>query len=84
MVAGSDNPAGARLFIRFMMGDADGQSGCYTVFDKLGHWSIRNDVEYKKSGISYEEVNLTAPNYEQIYANYPNVKAYWNLWNGTR
>ena len=84
IVTGCDNPAGARLFIRFMMGDADGQSGCYTVFDKLGHWSIRDDVEYKKSGITYEEVNLTAPNYEQIYANYPNVKAYWNLWNSTR
>ncbi len=84
VVSNCDNPAGARLFIRFMMGDADGQSGCYTVFDKLGHWSVRDDVVYKKSGIAYEDVNLTAPNYNEIYANYPNVKAYWNLWNSTR
>ncbi|MBR0508470.1 MAG: extracellular solute-binding protein [Clostridia bacterium] len=84
VVSNCDNPAGARLFIRFLMGDADGQSGCYTVFDKLGHWSVRDDVVYNKSGIAYEEVNLTAPNYNEIYANYPNVKAYWNLWNSTR
>ena len=84
VVSGCDNPAGARLFIKFLMGGDDGLSGCYTVFDKLGHWSVRDDVEYKKSGITYEEVNLTAPDYENIYKNYPNVKAYWNLWNSTR
>lgn len=84
VVSNCDNPAGARLYIRFLMGDTDGQSGCYTVFDKLGHWSVRDDIEYKKSGIAYEDVNLTAPNYNEIYANYPNVKAYWNLWNSTR
>jgi iron(III) transport system substrate-binding protein len=84
VVSGCDNPAGARLYIKFLMGGDDGKSGCYTVFDKLGHWSVRDDVEYTKSGITYEEVNLTAPNFAQIYANYPNVKAYWNLWNSTR
>ena len=84
VVSGCDNPAGARLFIKFMMGGDDGQSGCYTVFDKLGHWSVRDDVVYKKSGITYEEVNLTSPNYADIYKNYPNVKAYWTLWNSTR
>ena len=84
VVSGCDNPAGARLFIRFMMGDTDGVSGCYQTFDKLGHWSVRDDVTYEKSGITYEEVNLTAPNFAEIYANYPNVKAYWSLWNSTR
>lgn len=84
VVTGCDNPAGARLFIQFMMGGADGQSGCYTVFDKLGHWSVRDDVEYKKAGITYAEANLIAPDYAGIYQNYPNVKAYWTLWNSTR
>ena len=84
VVGGCDNPAGARLYIRFLMGDTDGVSGCYQTFDKLGHWSVRDDVTYEKSGIAYEDVNLTAPDYEKIYANYPNVKAYWSLWNSTR
>ena len=84
VVGGCDNPAGARLYIRFLMGDTDGVSGCYQTFDKLGHWSVRDDVTYEKSGVAYEDVNLTAPDYEKIYANYPNVKAYWSLWNSTR
>lgn len=84
VVSGCDNPAGARLFIKYMMGGEDGKSGCYNVFDKLGHWSVRDDVLYQKSGISYEEVNLRTPDYSEIYRNYPNVKAYWNLWNSTR
>ena len=84
VVSGCDNPAGARLFIRYMMGDTDGVSGCYQNFDKLGHWSVRDDVTYEKSGIAYEDVNLTTPNFAEIYANYPNVKAYWSLWNSTR
>ncbi len=84
VVSGCDNPAGARLFINFMMGGADGKSGCYKVFDKLGHWSVRDDVVYEKSGIKFEDVGLTAPNYELVYANYPNVKTYWSLWNSTR
>lgn len=84
VVTGCDNPAGARLFINFMMGGSDGQSGCYQVFDKLGHWSVRDDVTYQKSGIAFEDVGLTAPDYKQVYANYPNVKTYWNLWNSTR
>ncbi|MBR0082257.1 MAG: hypothetical protein IJP98_05925 [Clostridia bacterium] len=84
VVNGCDNPAGARLFINYMMGGDDGQSGCYTTFDKLGHWSVRDDVVYEKSGIGFEDVGLKAPDYEQVYANYPNVKAYWTLWANMR
>ena len=84
VVSNCDNPAGARLFIRYMMGDTDGVSGCYQVFDKLGHWSVRDDVVYEKSGIAYEDVNLTVPDFAKIYANYPNVKAYYSLWSTTR
>ena len=84
VVNGCDNPAGARLFINYMMGGVDGQSGCYQTFDKLGHWSVRSDIVYEKSGIEFEDVGLKAPDYEQVYANYPNVKAYWTLWANMR
>ena len=52
---------------------------------------IREGCMHGKEGSSVlclhgagNEVNLTAPDYENIYKNYPNVKAYWNLWNSTR
>ena len=80
VVEGCDNPAAARLYISFCMGGDDGQSGCYAAFDKVGSWSIRDDVTYTKAAKTAEEVNLTSPDFEEIYNNYPNVKAYWTYW----
>ena len=80
LVSGSDNPAGSRLFIQYCMGGADGNSGCYTAFDKRGSWSIRDDVVYKKNTQTMEEVRLTEPDFDKIYETYPNVKAYWIYW----
>ncbi len=79
-VEGSNNPYGARLFIQFCLGGADGQTGCYTVFDKRGAWSVRDDVVYTKSDMSVEEVNLTTPDFARVYETYPNVKSYWTYW----
>lgn len=80
IVTGCDNPAGARLLISFMMGGDDGKSGCYQTFDKLGHWSTRSDVVYENSGMPFDALGLTSPDIDEIYAVYPNVKAYWTLW----
>ncbi|MCQ2443512.1 MAG: extracellular solute-binding protein [Oscillospiraceae bacterium] len=80
VVEGCDNPAAARLYINFCMGGDDGQSGCYTAFDKVGSWSVRDDVSYTKAARTAEEVILTSPDFEEIYNNYPNVKAYWTYW----
>ena len=77
---GCDNPAAARLFVMFSMGGDDGQSGCYTVYDKRGAWSVRDDVEYLKSEKTAEEVKLCAPDFSKIYETYPNVKLYWTYW----
>lgn len=75
-----DNPAGARLYINYIMGGDDGQSGCYKTFDKLGHWSVRDDVVFEKAGIEAEEVGLKAPDMKQIYSYFVSVQSYWDLW----
>ncbi len=80
VASGCDNPAGARLFINYIMGGDDGQSGCYQTFDKLGHWSVRDDVVYEKSGIEYDAVGLKAPDFEQIYTYYVSIQSYWDVW----
>ncbi len=79
-----DNPAGARLYINYIMGGDDGQSGCYQTFDKLGHWSVRDDVEYTKSGVEADEVGLKAPDMKQIYSYFVSVQSYWDLWSSWR
>ena len=80
LVNGSDNPAGSRLYIMYCMGGEDGQSGCYTAFDKRGSWSVRDDVTYVKNGFTVEQVHLTEPDFDRIYAMYPNVTAYFKYW----
>ena len=80
VASGCDNPAGARLYISYILGGEDGQSGCYTTFDKLGHWSVRDDVVYEKAGIEYEEVGLKAPAFDKIFDYYSSVGSYWGLW----
>ena len=39
------HPAAARLFIRWITGGADGESGGLKPFSKEGNWPVRNDVE---------------------------------------
>ena len=75
-----DNPAGARLFILYMLGGDDGQSGCMAAFNAIGKWSIRDDFVFDKTPYTAEEVNLKNPDFEDIYSFYPDVKAYWIYW----
>jgi len=75
-----DNPAGARLFILFMLGGDDGESGCMSAFNTIGKWSIRNDYVFDKTPYTIGEVNLKNPDFEDIYSYYPDVKAYWIYW----
>lgn len=84
VVKGSDNPAGARLFILYELGGDDGESGCLSVFNTIGKWSIRDDIVFDKTPYTDEEVNLKSPDFEDIYGQYPNVKAYWIYWQNMR
>ena len=75
-----DNPAGARLFILYMLGGDDGQSGCLAAFNSIGKWSIRDDFVFDKTPYTADEVILKNPDFEDIYGYYPDVKAYWIYW----
>jgi hypothetical protein len=80
----SDNPAGARLFINYLLGGSDGNSGCYTTFDKRGHWSVRDDVIYKESGVELSSVGLKAPDFAEVYDYYMSIQSYWDTWTDWR
>lgn len=75
-----DNPAGARLFILFVLGGDDGQSGCLYAFNRVGKWSPRDDFIFDQTPYSIDEVNLKVPDFEDIYSFYPDIKAYWLYW----
>ena len=77
---GTNSPAGARLFIRYVTGGADGKSEGMKPFKKEGNWPIRDDVEDKKNPAKLTELGARANDLSAIYDIYPDVQDMWTYW----
>lgn len=80
VVSGCDSPAGARLFIRYITGGADGESGGLKPFTKVGNWPLRDDFEDKKNPAKLDELGARANDLVSIYNIYPDVQDMWMYW----
>ena len=80
VVSGCNSPAGARLFIRYITGGADGQSGGLKPFTKVGNWPLRDDFEDKKNPAKLDELGARANDLVSIYEIYPDVQDMWMYW----
>ena len=79
-VKGCNSPAGARLFIRYVTGGADGESGGFKPFVKTGNWPLRDDVENDKNPVSLHDLGARANDLDAIYSIYPDVQDMWTYW----
>ena len=77
---GTNSPAGARLFIRYVTGGADGKSEGMKPFKKEGNWPIRDDVEDKKNPAELTELGTRANDLSAIYDIYLDVQEMWTYW----
>lgn len=77
---GTNSPAGARLFIRYVTGGADGNSEGMKPFKKEGNWPIRDDVEDKKNPAELTELGARANDLSAIYDIYLDVQEMWTYW----
>ena len=80
LVEGCAHPAGARLFIRFITGGADGKSGGLKPFSKEGNWPVRSDVECDWNPATLEECGAIESNLEAIYNEYIHTQNMWTYW----
>lgn len=80
VVEGSDAPAGARLFIRYITGGTDGKSGGLKPFSKEGNWTVRDDVESDWNPLSLEECGAIESDLEAIYNVYLDTQDMWIYW----
>ena len=80
VVNNCSHPAGARLFIRFVTGGADGDSGGFKPFQKEGNWPVRDDIKDKKNDMTLEELNAMEPDLAGIYNMYLDAQDLWNYW----
>ena len=79
-VKGCDSPAGARLFIRYVTGGADGESGGFKPFTKTGNWPLRDDVPNDKNPVSLPDLGARANDVDGIYSIFPDVQDMWTFW----
>ena len=80
LVNNCKHPAGARLFIRFVTGGADGNSGGFKPFQKEGNWPVRDDVKDKKNDMTLKELNAMEPDLKSIYDLFLDAQDMWNYW----
>ena len=76
----TNSPAGARLFIRYVTGGADGKSEGMKPFKKEGNWPVRDDVEDKKNPAQLTELGARANDLSAIYDIYLDVQEMWTYW----
>ena len=77
---GTNSPAGARLFIRYVTGGADGKSGGMKPIKKEGIGPVRDGVEDKKTPAQLTELGARANDLSAIYDIYLDVQEMWTYW----
>ena len=72
----SDNIASAKLFIRFIYGESNGNTAGYKPFNTAGTWSARTDIP-DGSEVPLEEVDLFVPDQERLIENRKFLEEFW-------
>ena len=80
VASGCDNPAGARLFIRYVMGGADGTSDGFAPFMKEGNWPVRDDMVNEKNPAQLNELGAIENDFGAIYAIFADCQDMWTYW----
>jgi iron(III) transport system substrate-binding protein len=76
MAGGTKNVSAAKLFIRWLLGEADGQGEGYKPYLQSGAWSVRSDVR-DDSGVRSDELNLLHTDRNYMYENQESFLAFW-------
>lgn len=80
LTAKTDNPAGARLLIRYLMGGETGSNGAMDAFYRLGTWFFRDDVVDTANTIGINDIQTVPQNSEVIYDTYMDIRDFWTYW----
>ena len=76
MAGGAKNVNTAKLFIRWLLGEADGQGEGYQPYLQSGAWSVRSDVR-DETGVRSEDLNLLYLDRVYLYENQESFLAFW-------
>ena len=71
------HPNGAKLLIRYLMGDEDGNGNGIQPFNTIGGWPVRPETTPAEGNIPFEDMKLWQINYEYVYENLQDIQDYW-------
>ena len=73
----SKNMNTAKLFIRYLLGEADGTGDGYKPFSQPGTWSARNDVQ-DGTEIALDELALIIPDIDILIKDKEKLESFWS------
>lgn len=76
IAGGSKNINAAKLFIRWILGETDGQGEGSKPYLQKGAWSVRTDVQ-SNANVSLDALEYFQLDPEYIYDNLDDITAYW-------
>ena len=76
LASDAKSPACARLFLRFLMGEADGRGEGCKPFCTPGTWSVRDDAA-DGTDVPLSEIDLIVPDQERLIAEKAELEAFW-------
>ncbi len=79
MMKGTEHPAAAKLFIRWILGEADGKGEGFDQFHTQGGWSFRDDVSLSEGNTPLEDLNMITPKLDDIYNSVLDVADFWTF-----
>ena len=71
------NPNAARLLLRWIMGEADGQGEGFQPFNTLGGWPVRSNTAPVEGSMPLSDLTLWEHDVEFIYHNIHDVADFW-------
>lgn len=71
------HPNGAKLFIKYIMGEEDGQGRGYSPFISLGTWPARPENPSVEGNLDLADIPLWPSDFDYVYNNIQDVREYW-------
>ncbi|MDL2294025.1 extracellular solute-binding protein [Ruminococcaceae bacterium OttesenSCG-928-D13] len=76
LVSGAENVNAAKLFVRWLLGEADGTGEGYHPYLQMGEWPARTDIESSEP-VPLAQIDLRAPDKEYLYSNRESFNQRW-------
>lgn len=71
------HPQGAKLLIRYLLGDEDGNGDGIQPFNTIGGWPVRPETIPAEGNIPLDELEVWMLDYDYIYTHIQDIQDYW-------